>query len=439
MKRFLLIEDIDAFRGIYSLNFKAYLNAACTVKINFKDAQIYLKDNSERVDMVIIHNSKSNPQVSTELVPYLKKNNLDYPILVVGEQIEHQAEVQYIANSLDVKSIIRKSAQMMGITAQQMAELEVPNFFPIGIDHFKRIKKTNLEIFISAGDKGYKQIFKPHQDIDYKLIDNLKISGESKLYIKKDDRLSFVNYLTQTQVSQIGSEYLSDNEQVSASSMMNELVSSKISELGITPETVSEANSNMKQIATMGSKSRIMKDLLKNLINNSDNFLFQHTVMLNFLTNHIAKTMSWGLEEKRMKLSFVAFFHDITLKTPELAQIHSKVELHNARLSDKDFELVENHAHKSAELITKFPHAPMGVDQLIRQHHGSLNGVGFQESFSSALSPMVLTFIVAEEFTHLVLKNNGHVVPTETIISILRERFPTGRFKRIIDGLAQLS
>lgn len=438
MKRFLLIEDIEAFRGIYSLNLKAYLDASCVVKTSFSEATQYLKNNAERINMVIIHNSKSNPNVSTELIPYLQQNNLSYPVLVVGEKKEHPEEIAYIPNSLDVRSIIRKSAKMMGVTAMQMAELEVPDFFPIGIDHFKRINKTNLDIYISAGEKGYRQLFKAHQDIDHNLLQNLKVSGEAKLFVKKDDRLSLVNYLTQTQVSQLDNELLSANEQVSATSMMNELVSSKISELGITPETISEANSNMKQIASMGNKSRVMKDLLKNLINNSDNFLFQHTVMLNFLTNHIAKTMSWGLEEKRMKLSFVAFFHDITLKTPELAQIHSKVELHNARLSEEDFNLVENHAHKSAELITKFPHAPMGVDQLIRQHHGSLNGIGFQESFSSALSPMVLTFIVAEEFTHLVLKNSGHVIPTDTIISMLREKFPTGRFKRIIDGLAQL-
>lgn len=439
MRRFLIIADILAFKHIYSLNLKAYLDAASAHVQNEKEAVEYLANNAHRIDLVLIHNSKNDEKLDQKIIPKLRKSLPNIPILITGGQKTDLANTEYIRNSLDVKSVVRTSAKMINVTAKQMSELEVPDFFSIDIEHFFQIDKTIHDIFLLApGDIGYKLLFKTHGNVDRDLIKNLQMSGEKVLFVKSINRLAFVNYLTQMQVAKVDSSLLSSNEQVSASSMMNELVSTKLSDLGITPETVNEANSNMRQIAEVGNKSRVIKDLLKNLMKNSDNFLFQHTVMLNFLTHHISKSMSWGLEEKRMKLSFVAFFHDITLKTPDLAQIHTKAELHKAKLSEDNFKLVEHHAHLSAELISKFPHAPMGVDQLIKQHHGSLNGIGFQESYSSSLSPMVLTFIVAEEFTHLLLKNSGHVLPLETMIIALRTKFPTNRFKRIIDGLSQL-
>lgn len=440
MKRFLIVEDIPAFEHIYTLNLKAYLDAESSVKRSNQEALDYLKNHADQVDMIVIHNSKSDENRDQKLIPALQKMFPQFPIMVLGGNNNGFEKVEYIQNSLDIKSFIKKAAALTGVTAKQMAELEVPHFFAIEVAHFKQIEKTTYDVFLkqSGESKGYKVLFSKHADIDQDLVQNLKMAGEKHFYVKSGERLSFVNYLTQVQVANIEPGNLSSSEQVSATSMMNDLVSTKLNDLGITKETVIEANSNMRQIAEVGSKSRVVKDLLKNLMKNSDNFLFQHTVMLNFLTHHIAKSMSWGLEEKRMKLSFVAFFHDITLKTPELAEIHTKHDLHSAKLSEEDFKLVEHHAHRSAELITKFPHAPMGVDQLIRQHHGSLNGIGFQESYSSALSPMVLTFVVAEEFTHLLLKNAGHALPIETMIKSLRAKFPTNRFKRIIDGLALL-
>src|SRR5690606_6673317 len=112
-------------------------------------------------------------------------------------------------------------------------------------------------------------------------------------------------------------------------------------------------------------------------------------------------------QDQEDKLSFIAYFHDIALNTDEEAMIHSNQELKNSPLNRPSKLLVEKHAQVAAELVAKYPHAPMGADQLIRQHHGTLNGIGFSEHFGSNISPMAIVFIVAEEFTRIVLKNES--------------------------------
>src|SRR5690606_13376992 len=111
------------------------------------------------------------------------------------------------------------------------------------------------------------------------------------------------------------------------------------------------------------------------MINNKSGYLFKHTQILTYVCLHIIKNIDWGSPEQEEKICFISLFHDIVLENDEMAQIHSTQELRSAKLNTQERMLVERHAQMSAELVAKFPHSPMGADQIIRQHHGMLNGI----------------------------------------------------------------
>ena len=138
-------------------------------------------------------------------------------------------------------------------------------------------------------------------------------------------------------------------------------------------------------------------------------------------------------------MSFIAFFHDIVLENDQQAQIKSTLELKKVLIEPSAKLLVEKHAQMAAEFVAKFPHAPMGSDQIIRQHHGTLNGVGFSEHYGANVSPVAVVFIVAEEFTRIILKRETGPFDRMEMLRELKEEFPTSRFQKVIDTLQSVT
>ena len=138
-------------------------------------------------------------------------------------------------------------------------------------------------------------------------------------------------------------------------------------------------------------------------------------------------------------MSFISFFHDIVLETDEQAKIKSTKELKSAPFTPAERHLVERHAQMSAEFASKFPHAPMGADQIIRQHHGVLNGIGFSEHFGNNVSPISIVFIVAEEFTRIIMAREFGPFDRKDMLRELKEQFPTSRFQKVIGLLETIT
>lgn len=105
-----------------------------------------------------------------------------------------------------------------------------------------------------------------------------------------------------------------------------------------------------------------------------------------------------------MKLTFVSFFHNITLPS-ELIFINTTEELEAFGGPPSIKKKIEEHALDSAKILTKFKsRVPLGLETIIKQHHGARDGIGF-DSFSQNISPLALVFLVADEWATLMLKS----------------------------------
>jgi response regulator RpfG family c-di-GMP phosphodiesterase len=186
-------------------------------------------------------------------------------------------------------------------------------------------------------------------------------------------------------------------------------------------------------------KNPKLSKLLDRLLSNKTSYLYKHTQILTYISLHMIRNIDWGTPEQEDKISFISFFHDIALENDVQCQIHSTYELKRAELTTEARTLVERHAQIAAEFVSKFPHAPMGTDQIIRQHHGMLNGVGFSEHFGANVSPMAIVFIVAEEYTRIIMKRDNGPFNGPEMIKELKDVFPTSRFAKIVEKLMTLS
>jgi HD-GYP domain-containing protein (c-di-GMP phosphodiesterase class II) len=424
----LLIEPNKKIAPILALNLQLYAGLDVVIKETKEAAREWLLDHKDQFLIL----ARTAPQVRWDWV----KDSC--PLILIGEGESSPKMYTQIINSLDIKSIVKSAATAVHVTAKEMAESEVPDFFPIEIDYFKVLSNTNCAIHVKKED-SYPIVFTERSLINGSLVEKLKNSGNSHLYVFKADRLKIVNLITAEYIATLSDEDLNTDEQLLAQESNFKLVAQKLVSFGVQEQTIEIAKKSMEKMQESLEKYPKISVMLRNMLKNQASYLFQHTQVATYLSLHIMKNTDWGTDEQKSKIAFIAFFHDIALETDEQAKINTHADFVKCTLPKREKDLIDKHAQIASEIVLKYPMSPIGVDQLIRQHHGNLNGVGFSEHFGGNISPITLIFMIAEELSHMMLTNPPDMLDKSQLISDLRATFPTSRFKKIIDILETLS
>jgi len=161
--------------------------------------------------------------------------------------------------------------------------------------------------------------------------------------------------------------------------------------------------------------------------------------LITFLSYHAIENLDWGTSEQKEKLAFVSLFHDITLTTDEMCQIHSDSEMQISTMPDDKKSAIYKHAAVAAELVRNFPRAPIGADIIIQQHHASRSGNGFSQFFGNNLSPLAIVFIVCEDFAHRVLKlQNPTSNEITVIVKDLKSKYISDKYQKVAESFKTL-
>lgn len=433
----LLVENNPEIVNFYKLNLLTWLDQETIVKNKGSEVLDLLNTPlAKELKLIIVRSRIENEQSAKIVIERIGQLKLKIPIIVIGTGDFGTFQV---TNSLDIKKLIKTSAQALNITAKEMSTKVVPDFFPIPISFFQMIKRPICDVYGTEAQSGlFKLELSANKDLDQSTIKTLIALGIKNLFVKKLNRLDFVNNLTSEIISKLELEDLNEDEKITATNQNIELLTQKVISIGINEDTVRLAKKNIESLRKNIKMNPALSKLLDQLYRNKTSYLFLHSQILCFVATHIIKHIEWGNPEQEEKICFVALFHDIFLENDQQGKIHTPNQLRQAGLTDEKKSLVERHAQLAAELVAKFPRAPMGADQIIRQHHGQLNGTGFSEHYGAVVSPPSVVFILSEEFTRLILKQDPDKVNKSELIRELKEQFPTSRFSKIIEKLETL-
>lgn len=432
----LLVENNPKIESFYSLNLNTWLGLETASKDSSESAIKFLTEHPE-TRLIIVRAKIGKDQAAKTLLEFRAKNNLKIPIIILGGGKEFAGELQ-VANSLDLRPVIKMSASALGITAKEMSTKVVPDFYPIPLSVFTTLKKTLTNVFQQVGGH-FEILFEKNSAISQDFIFKITRSGVHTVYVDKLDRLEFVNNASLELLASLEVEKLDPDEQITVIDKGVELLAGKLISIGVTQETITLANRNMGLIRDQVRKYPNLSHLVVRLQENKSSYLYLHTQILTYVSVHIIKNIDWGTQEQEDKISFIAFFHDILLENDEQAVIKSNTQLKLSKLPPEKKLLVEKHAQMAGEIVSKFPHAPMSADQIIRQHHGQLNGLGFSEHYGANISPIAIVFIVAEEFTRIILKRELGPFNRNDMLRELKAEFPTMRFNKILDLLTNIT
>jgi response regulator RpfG family c-di-GMP phosphodiesterase len=437
----LLVENNPRIESFYMLNLSTWLGLEIVPKKKAEFAIKYLEADASQIKLIIVRSVIEKEESAKLMIEYLASKGLTIPVISVGPGKIVEGCHTHVTNSLQLKTLIQSAAKALNITAKDMSAKVVPDYFPIPINYFKVINRSVCPVYSQNIDDPnlYEKRIDKLVDFTEETIDPMVREGVFHLYVNKLDRLEFVNNVTSELISLLEETDLSADEGISASDKSMELLSKKLLTIGVNEETIKLARKNMDTMRKNVKSNPKLAKLLERLLSNRTSYLFRHTQILSYICLHIIRNIDWGNADQEEKVAFIAFFHDIVLETDEQAMIKSTLELKKASFDTPERTLVEKHAQMAAEFVVKFPHAPMGADQIIRQHHGTMNGIGFSEHYGNNVSPIAVVFIVAEEFTRIIMKYESGPFDRVEMLRELKEEFPTSRFQKVIEILSTLT
>ncbi len=406
------------------------------------------------LDFIICFSTKENEVAIKMFEKHLIDVEDKHILFIIGEYFSARKNTKVFTLDTDVEKIVRMAEEISVKNDINKSSAKLSSFVPVRFDFILSFKKVPfpvdfyLRIKISEDEFQYiKRLFKndifKEEELQKLISFNLK-----EIYILKNEYLTFIDFSMKL------TSKINNNLSLSNLDYSYHLSRDSFILLGITDENVEYTKKYIGKMEESIAKDGALLDYFKFLIGNPLSFAYSHSYLISIFLSKIVLKFDWDSKAIREKICYIAFFHDISLESDQLIKVHSDEELNivvpveyqfthdskikDSKLSKEDRELVLNHASQSSFVLDKFPSLPIGVVQVIKEHHGSKSGVGFNESQSISLQPLAMLFIVVEDFVIQFLNiERPKLTDIENIFIKLKNKYNKGSYKKAVEYLEE--
>ncbi len=447
MAQVIIIEDNEALLELLTLNLTTYANAQVIPRKNAAEA-ISLLSILPTVAIVISRDRVGDENSAEVMLEYLRQNHQETALIVTGTAPKHKdKELVNIANPNDWEATVKTCCKVLGISPDHLEQVPSPEYFAVNLSNFYLIDRTPCEVFIrikkSAQDFQYVKRFHGGDVFSKQVIKRYEDQGLKHFHIHKDFLKNFANFVSDHLVTRLDNVELDSQDLIEVMGGSFDYVSKEILRIGFTSATLQLTESIIhKMVETVEERSPEMSELLFRVINAKSSYLYQHAHLTSVMSSECLKELGVGKKESYLKLAYASFFQNIALlDRDDLAKISSYEELEAARLSEENWDLVFHHALDAAQLITKNPEAPLGVDEIIKCHHGSLNGKGFGRADLDSLPGLTRIFVLSAEFAKHFLDYRDQRAQGQKlipIVKILSDKYSSPEAAKVIKVIDQV-
>jgi response regulator RpfG family c-di-GMP phosphodiesterase len=198
---------------------------------------------------------------------------------------------------------------------------------------------------------------------------------------------------------------------------------------------------NIKSMDELLNQDSALLDFVKTLNQDKLSYSYAHVYLQSLLLHKLTDQYDWGSRLIKQRFTLAAFFHDIAIKEHHLVECNNKKQYDEGNYTRAEKEIILNHALNSSIIIDKFPNIMAGVSDIIREHHGAKNGIGFPETLSLTLAPMSIIFMVTEAFVdrYLINMNQINREKLEEIFFELEEIFDKSSYANALRALKAIT
>lgn len=435
-KNIIVIDDHIKSSELYSSSLEVYLNANVTLFSSPEHARLFLDTN--KVDAIITRSRIGNLNSDTIFYERIRSNKKKVFLYVLGKSKLSIHAAKIFKNNFEIPNLIKSIAKDLEVTPKSMASLELGEYYPFKTKNIIKNLCLVCNIFIKK-DQEFSKLLSADNYFSPDVLSILNNQDCDTVYVKASQRLSFINSQLMFFQELLAEDELSVKDEFMLTNMAYKLIKSSVLEMNISPEIILTTERCIDTIQSIVQKIPDLNNLYETL-KDSDDLDFNQTIILCFICNHLIENIEWGTNEQKIKLTFVSFFHNITLPSSYIL-INSNEALDRMNITKEEMKKVLKHALDSAKVVSKFKSKiPLGVDTIIKQHHGSLDGYGFN-SFPQSISPLAIIFLVADEWVTHILKSqkNNYNITKHELMSIVKSKYKTLSFEKVIKAFEKIN
>jgi HD-GYP domain-containing protein (c-di-GMP phosphodiesterase class II) len=439
MSQTILIEPNEDLRKIYSLNLNTFAGTDVIVRQNAEDA-IQLLRILPTISLIVCKNKMGEEETANKIVSFLKEEMLDIPIMVMGDNPTIADRALCLPEPVVWEKLVQQAAKFLGVTPEDLIRRVKPDFVAMSLAYFYDITQTPCDIYLrikkGPGDFQFVKRIHSKDTFDFAGIKKYEEQGLKEFYIQRDYQQYFTTFVTNSLVRKLERTDLSMEDRILTTAHSYDVVADQVQKIGMDQATVELADAGINSMISSVKDSPQLAGLLKFLFTSKVSLAYQHCHLIAVMCQYILSKQSWYQPKHLEVLSFVSFFSDITLKTNEQISISSDDDLRRSNLEDDERQAVLTHARDAATLLERHPGANEYIKTVLLQHHGKLDGVGFNESPGEDLHPLSKVFIIADGFVKILLRPDMPSSKRE-ILPLLYDQYTSPSYQKIIKALEQ--
>ncbi len=380
-------------------------------------------------------------------VNFMIDHTIKKTVVILGEMEIDYGNFTSLPSRFSLRDISLQLIKSLNITDEELRHLKMPDFVSVEIANFYQLSNPCCDIYIKmtkAGEEHFVKRIYANDILDKDIVRRYEQNNLTHFFVQKEDFKKLMGQILSQSLTKVVKAFKEDKKVMEVSSDTFEISQNLLNEIGITPQTVKLAKTSIVAMTKTVSSSKKLSTMLRSLLENETTYAFKRNYLASLFFYQIIPNLGWGrgeqLKQTMDKVCYICFFHDIVLREEKLLKIHSLDDMEQVDLSESERKLVLEHANMTTTLLQEISGIPTGIDVIVRQHHGSLNGVGFPDVYTSNLSPLAICFIVIEKYVVEILKciEGREKLKLNTILSELEEFFHLSSYRKIIFELKSL-
>tara|TARA_B100001971_G_C18222976_1_gene558429 strand:+ start:399 stop:1727 length:1329 start_codon:yes stop_codon:yes gene_type:complete len=439
MSQTILIEPNENLRKLFSINLSTYAATDVVPRENANDA-VALLSILPSINLIVTKAQVDGEQTAIKIYNFLKDNNLQIPMIIMGECRELAPDVLTLKEPISWDVLVKHAADILGVKEEEVKKNAQPAFAALESHFFYDIEHTPCDVYIQIkkADNSYQFVkrLRAQDSFTKEDIEKYESQGLRYFHIPKDFEHYFVTFVTNNLIRKMEEDDVEFGLRLSLNANAYQVVRDHIAKVGLDESMNTLADTCIRSMVLTIKEAPTLASLLKQLFSNKISYAYQHAHLLCVIGHFILLRQKW-YEPKHLDIfTLVSFFSDITLNSSEQIQINSISELKASKLSNEQRQVVLNHANDAAELIKDYPNYNKTIEDIIRQHHGSKKGFGFPEEPDEEIHTLSKIFIIADSFVKIMLAPHTPKNKKE-ILAILYAQFPGQSFQDIIGILEE--
>ena len=429
-KQILLIDYRANITKTLKLDLLKYFDISAVIREGIKDATNILEI---LPDVRIILTLNENPKEKTldTLQRYIIDNKKNLELISYNSEETPEVIIQrvgdYIGQHVD-HDRYQKDHSYVGYK-------DVP------INFLKNIDESPVDLYVQIGEGADTRFIKRVNKLDpfsKSMVSDFLDKGILSLYVAQSDFELFMTSLTNAFVKGLTEPEQPIAKVIDAQFNAFEYLNSYASVLNFDKKIVEVVESTVDSYLEVLNQQKSLAVLIQHVVTKKATTNFQGFYLTCLLIYHIYKSLNRYQESKMQKMVMATLFCDLELDRKEVYLINSNTQLiassDSGILTEHEVELVRSHARRNAESLRSYPELPLEVMTLVRQHHGSPEGIGFQDHENPQIQDDSLVLLCAHVFIKYFLSPE-YKFDKKEILKILRERFPYERIRPYWDAI----